>query len=462
MKFFGALLLSILFGQRVLAAGPADLIICGMEKVFIVPAKVGGVSLWEWTAESSPKIPAAMRSDFATTDECKPYEGCLLVTSSSGGVALIERETKECLFFTKVRNAHSACLLPGGLIAVASSFGGDQLVIFDLEKSGAGLAPKMKFPLYGAHGVEWDWRRQCLWALGTEVLLKIEIKNDEALVVERFNLPTSGGHDLTWWSASELVLSVDHHCYLVSAIAKEFIPFRPLADEEKVKSIHRNQKTGKMVWHRGAKETWWSDTIRFGRPEVTRVLEGEKIYKVRWDEPRVRPVEISEIVDPSLKPRLSILEDGGYSERSRMIVDLDGDGLSDMLLSGGPAEFGTMGGPWTVLLRREEGFVKAGEVFAHPAAISFEEDQSRISDELNKRRFARIWIYLKSSGRAGSFGYHRVGESIVDELQKVEIYPGDGGTTLGNAIYEAAFRESPIPFQIERSRTSEEGEVTWQ
>ena len=121
-----------------------------------------------------------------------------------------------------------------------------------------------------------------------------------------------------------------------------------------------------------------------------------------------------------------------------------------------------MGGPWTVLLRRENGLKRVGEIFAHPAAISFEPDQNRISGDSETLRYARIWVYLKSSGRAGSFGHFRVGEVAVDELQKVEIYPGDGGTTLGNAIYEAAFRESPIPFRVEQSETTATGHVSWQ
>jgi hypothetical protein len=462
MRFVRGFFWLVLILQLAHAKGSADLIVCGMEKVFIISAEGGESPRWEWTAELSAEIPESMRGAFATTDDCKPYRGYLLITSSSGGVALVERETRKCSFFTKVRNAHSACLVPGNLVAVASSFGGDQLVIFSLGKSGSQVAPEMRLPLYGAHGVEWDWRRECLWALGTEVLLKIEINDAKAVVVEEFKLPTPGGHDLTWWSASELVLSVDRHCYLFSVTENKFNRFLPLADEVKVKSIHRSRKTGKLVWHRGAKETWWSDTIRFAQPKENRALEGERIYKVRWDEPRVRPLESSEIIDPSVQPQRGISGNGGYVERSRIIVDLDGDGMEDTLLSGGPEEFGTMGGPWSVLLRRENGFVRVGEVWAHPAAISFEEDQSRISEDFTTRRYTRIWAYLKSSGRAGSLGYYRVGDSIVDELQGIEIYPGDGGTNLGNALFGEAFRESSIPFRRERSLTTVTGQVTWQ
>jgi hypothetical protein len=63
------------------------------------------------------------------------------------------RKNKKIHFFTKVRNAHSACLLPGGKVAVASSFGGDEVKIFGREKSGENIEPLMKVPLYGAHGV---------------------------------------------------------------------------------------------------------------------------------------------------------------------------------------------------------------------------------------------------------------------------------------------------------------------
>ena len=165
------------------------------------------------------------------------------------------------------------------------------MVIFDLEQSGSGVAPKVKIPLYGAHGVEWDQEQKCLWALGTKVLLKIEVKEAEALVAKEFKLPMEGGHDLSWWSDREFVLSVDHHCYLFSIREQEFKPFKPLVNESKVKSIDRSRSTGRVVWHQGSKETWWSDTIRFLNPNGTRVLGGEKIYKVRWDEPRIRPTD---------------------------------------------------------------------------------------------------------------------------------------------------------------------------
>ena len=165
--------------------------------------------------------------------------------------------------------------------------------------------------------------------------------------------------------------------------------------------------------------------------------------------------------DPSLKAQPDPTGNAKYAERYRIIVDLDGDGANDMLLSGSPDEFGTMGGPWGVHLNRDGDYKRIGEVWAHPMAISFEPDQARFHNDPKTHRFARVWVYLKASGSAGSFGYFRVGKDSVDEMASIEIYPGDGGTDIGRAVYEAAFKKSPIPFKIQRSTTAEDGTVTW-
>ena len=109
--------------------------------------------------------------------------------------------------------------------------------------------------------------------------------------------------------------------------------------------------------------------------------------------------------DPSLKAKPDPTGKVKYVERSRIIVDLDGDGTNDMLLSGGPEEFGTMGGPWAVYLNRDGDYKRIGEVWAHPRAVAFEPDQARIQTDPKSHRFARVWVYLKASGSAGSFGY---------------------------------------------------------
>ena len=102
---------------------PADLICCGAQEVFIIGSEKDNARKWTWRASDSPSIPKKAHAWFRTTDECKPVGKCILITSSSGGVALIRREDKACLFLAHARNAHSACLLPGDRVNVMVAFG---------------------------------------------------------------------------------------------------------------------------------------------------------------------------------------------------------------------------------------------------------------------------------------------------------------------------------------------------
>lgn len=167
-------------------------------------------------------------------------------------------------------------------------------------------------------------------------------------------------------------------------------------------------------------------------------------------------------LDPSLKPQLDPTKKAKYAERQRILVDFDGDGVEDMLLSGSPADFGTMGAPWAVYLKRGEDYKSVGEIWAHPMAIAFEPAQTRFHTALKTHRFSRVWTYLRSSGSADSFGYYCVGKKSVDKMASLEIYSGYGGTSVGNAIYEATFKKSPIPYRIQTSKTNEDGIVYWQ
>jgi len=166
--------------------------------------------------------------------------------------------------------------------------------------------------------------------------------------------------------------------------------------------------------------------------------------------------------DPSLIPLKKTNGEEKYAERFRILTDLDGDGVNDMLLSKGPEESGSMGYGWSVYSNRKGEFRQIGEIWAHPMAIAVEPDRARMSKKgSEEHRHARIWVYLKGGGNTGSFGYYRVGEKSVDKLASIEIYPGDAGTVLGNAIYNATFEISPIPIVVERSSTSKEGKVSW-
>jgi hypothetical protein len=291
-----AVLLSFLFAVE--PAAPARLICCGGAEVFILPAGKDAPTeadrVWRWKAADSPEIPAEHHAKFRSTDECKPVGDFILITSSSGGVALVRRADKRAVFFTTAKNAHSACLLPGRRVAVCSSFGGDELLIHSLDKGGADAPPLAKIPLHGAHGALWDKPRKRLWALGDKELLLIEIRGEapatEIVVERKWPLPTGGGHDLSFArDGKALLLTTVKSVYRFDTTAFEFSPYPGLAGLEHVKSVDEHPATGEVVFHRGAGKNWWSDTIRFLAPARTVRLEGERLYKIRWDIDRGMP-----------------------------------------------------------------------------------------------------------------------------------------------------------------------------
>lgn len=284
MSFIALGLLSL-----VLTAPGERLICCGGPEVFVIAADESAApkKLWSWKAEDSPEIPEASRKLFRTTDDCKPYDGeRLLITSSSGGVTLIRRSDKKCLFFTRATNAHSACLLPDDRVAVASSFGGDELLIFSLKESGEKAPPLGRLKLHGAHGAVWDEELKQLWAHGQDELLLLKLTDAAPEVVRRHPLPTEGGHDLIpTGKPTSLYVTTEHGVYRFRKAEGDFAPLQPLAKLPDVKSIDVSPKSGRLVYHQAdvEKKTWWSDTIRFANPPGTLRLPGEKLYKVRWD-----------------------------------------------------------------------------------------------------------------------------------------------------------------------------------
>ena len=155
-------------------ARESELIVCGWDEVFILALGEGPAPshrrVWSWRAADSPEIAADMRPLFRTTDDCKPVDGGrrILISSSAGAVALIDRQTRRASFVARVTNAHSIEMLPGERIAAAASVStagsGNRIVVFDA--AGKELASD---ELRSAHGVVWDesrgravgaWRRR--------------------------------------------------------------------------------------------------------------------------------------------------------------------------------------------------------------------------------------------------------------------------------------------------------------
>lgn len=276
------------------AAADTDtpLICCGANEVFILAHSQLNAekptSIWSWRATDSPTIPVDARKWFGSTDECKPLKESILITSSGGGVALVQRRDKRCLFLAYARNAHSACVLPNNRIAIAASYGGDEVQIYDLDDTSWPAQPIARLPLHGAHGVVWDTQRARLWALGYNVLLRLSIPdsagNGKLRIEKSWKLPSKGGHDLTPINDGErLFVTTNKHVYRFSRMDGTFVPDTELGDRPTVKSVTQHPTTGEIVFHQGTPEHYWSETIRFVGERKSVRLPNRRLYKVQWD-----------------------------------------------------------------------------------------------------------------------------------------------------------------------------------
>ncbi|HZE98142.1 MAG TPA: DUF6528 family protein [Planctomycetota bacterium] len=268
---------------------PSDVIVCGAEEVFVLSIRRKGEKVWSWTAAEHPEIPEPLRKKFGSTDDCKPVDGGrkVLITSSGGAVALVERPSGRVVFYAAAVNAHSAELLPNHRLIVASSTGrdGDRLILFDLAQSDKPLASD---ELTGAHGLVWDPERELLWALGTNELRAYEVQADRttgALVLSRrmtHTLPNDGGHDLRPLPGSPLLnLTTHHHVWQFDRDLLTFRTHPDFGSMENVKCVDVNPASGGTLLIQ-AEISWWSEHLRF--PGTDRVLEfkGRKLYKARW------------------------------------------------------------------------------------------------------------------------------------------------------------------------------------
>jgi hypothetical protein len=270
----------------------AELVLCGWDEVFVLALGEGASpayrKVWSWRAADSPEIPAALHAAFGTTDDCKPVDGGrILISSSSGAIALIDRETRHAVFHAPVTNAHSIELVPGGRVAAAASVstsgGGDRIVLFDLASGKEVASDAMR----SAHGLVWDQSRGVLWALGGDVLRAYEVgpPGGQARLSRTFEiaLPGEGGHDLSAVpGSSRLFLSTEQRCWYFDRETRRIAPHDTLGEKPGIKSYAVHPRSGRVAYMQAEGENWWAEHVHFQRPEGTLLLSGARLYKARW------------------------------------------------------------------------------------------------------------------------------------------------------------------------------------
>jgi len=273
--------------SRTTAERATHLVCAGGKEIFILDAgdlaKGTARKIWSWTASPETGVPESRTKWFANLDDAKAVNDGkqVLISASNSGVALVDIASRKVTWMATVRNAHTAELLPGGLVAAASSIGGDELLIFD-PKSTAPESPVCRTPLPSAHGLVWDDERKTLWALGYDELRAYTITSSDRVQTQlelrkTHKLPGIGGHDLRSVPKSTgLLISNKEHVYIFDRTKEQFTEHATLGKIETVKSIDVHPQTGQIVY------SLWGQKITLSNPDSEIKTGSSIVYKARW------------------------------------------------------------------------------------------------------------------------------------------------------------------------------------
>ncbi len=298
VRFLAAWLACALALRADTASPKRELLTCGRERVHIVDLNARDAQgapkiIWTWQAAGRVDLPAEYHALFRSTDECKPVDGGrrILITSSSGAVALVERATGAVVFYGRAVNAHSADLLPGGRIAVAASRDpkenkGDALILFDLARPAEELG---RIELPSGHGVVWDAQRQAVWALSDKEIHRHRLVDWQASQpklerVASHALPEGGGHDLYPVPGTAMLsITTANRCWLFNRDTAAISPHPELSGRANIKCISEHPVTHQIAFTEAERPNWWTTRIRFLRPDDSVSVGSEQFYKVRWN-----------------------------------------------------------------------------------------------------------------------------------------------------------------------------------
>jgi hypothetical protein len=260
--------------------------VCGDSKVLLVDydASKGDVpsTIWSWDSKAANDIPKGFETKFNTLDDCKTYGDEVLISASSGAIAIVGIKDRKIHFYADVPLAHSVEMLPGGLLAAAASthVKGNRIFLFDIKKSNISIYSDT---LYSAHGVVWDDARKSLFAIGYTVLreYKLNATKNGLVLKNEWKIPGNGGHDL------QMAPDKDHLFFTSETGNGEFdlkqskfISMIGFAEIPNVKSIGQNN-AGQFIYTI-PEESWWTYHVKFASPQRIFNFPDLKVYKARW------------------------------------------------------------------------------------------------------------------------------------------------------------------------------------
>ena len=151
----------------------------------------------------------------------------------------------------------------------------------------------------------------------------------------------------------------------------------------------------------------------------------------------------------------------GYSERFRLIGDLNFDGTEDMILSSPIDSFGTGGGTWQVFLVSNAVYQCIGEVGGFVDYIIPEICYDRNFGKLDSKK-VQIWSVWRSGGGMYSIVSNVINGNKLSRRFQLDVFSWDGRETIDGSLLRAIHRhkDGEVKWRAESSNT-ESGKVTW-
>ncbi len=195
-------------------------------------------------------------------------------------------------------NPHSIELMPCGVIAIASSTGGE-VRFFTTDKKASRTA-SATVTLEDAHGVLWDDERQVLWAIGRTVLTayRVTLEGGKVTVTEesslRATIPSDWSHDLApvYGNPDALWITTGSHVYQFSKSTGKFstdYSGHEALDRKDIKGIGSfDDGSIAYIYPDGAFKSWTSQSAFFlkaaSSASQTLTSADGHFYKIRvWD-----------------------------------------------------------------------------------------------------------------------------------------------------------------------------------
>lgn len=271
-----------------LANSNRPILICEQSqgKVIIVDSASQGI-MWEWKAAAS--LSATEAKWFTEPDEAKAVydRKYVLVTASSGGVALVRIVDKKVMFYANAKGSpHSAELLPDGNIVVSCSTNnttdGDALKIYKVDTLHAFAEKEFaRYPLVFGHNAVWDIKRSRLWATDKTNLYSYTYNNGSLIADAKiYSLPAEDPHDLFPVSGKDaFYLTTGKDIFEFDIASGQFL--KAAFSMPNIKCVSTGPP-GFGILMLQPNQSWWSDQVLNASGKRAFYGKDFRIYKARW------------------------------------------------------------------------------------------------------------------------------------------------------------------------------------